>query len=158
MKGFTEYKLCNEEVDEVGTIIRACLNYRNKIHWFDWVQTNWNREGLLEGQCLLFLDFNSIEMEEIDINYLAYESADQAHTPLAYGNAVLIHSTEMEESPSFKRPCCRKSNTTVDKANFVTNRLVKFVKMEKSYQIIEVDNIHWSSLVIPYEYNNTLEA
>ena len=64
----------------------------------------------------------------------------------------------MEESPSFKRLCCRMSNTTVDKANVVTNRLVKFVKMEESYQIIEVDNIHWSSFVIPYEYNNTLEA
>lgn len=26
------------------------------------------------------------------------------------------------------------------------------------YQIIEVDNIHWSSFVIPYEYNNINET
>ena len=158
INGFTEYKLTNEEVDEFGTIIRACPNYRNEKHWFDWVQTNWDGEGLLEGQCLLFLDFNSIEMERVDNNVIEYEGGNEAHTPLAYGNAVLIHSTRLDESPSFQRPCCQKSNTTVEEANFVTNRLLKFLKMETTYQIIEVDNIHRSSFVIPYEYNNINET
>ena len=48
------------------------------------------------------------------------------------------------------------SNT--DENYTVNNRLVKFSSMEDTYQNIDVDNIHWTSFVVPYEHRNEKET
>ena len=150
--GFTEFRLTNSKN---YSIIRACPAFRNENHWFDWVKIEWESEGILEGQCLLFLDFKSIELENFDMSKVTYEGMNQPHKPLAYGNAVLIHSTQYNESETCIRECLSRSRKTKDDIDYIRNRLVKFCKMEDNYQIIDTDCLQSVCFVIPYEYKDS---
>ena len=134
-------------------------------NWFDWVVVNWDEYGLLEAQCLLFIDFSSIEMESYDVTSSNIEGVDKEHTPLALGKAALIHSIRAEDSTKFHRSALRTSyprnNTEAwseDEMLTISNKLSKFSEMEDTYQIVETDNIHCSSFVVPYEYKRKEET
>ena len=152
------------EMTNNGNIIRACPSYRGEKNWFDWVVVNWEEFGLLEAQCLLFIDFSSIQMESYDVTSSNIEGIDKEHTPLALGKAALVHSIIQEDSKKFHRRALKTSyarNSTeigseVDMLT-ISNKLSKFSEMEDSYQIVETDNIHCSSFVIPYEYKKKEE-
>ena len=158
IQGFTELK-------KDSNIIRACPSYRGEKNWFDWVSVNWEDYGLLEAQCLLFIDFSTIYMETYEINTNLIHGSDKQHKPLALGRACLVHSIQQEDKPSFERKAMKKSrpkgntNTNTDSEIYnVKTRLVKYSSMEDTYQIIDVENIHCTSFVIPYEHRNENET
>ena len=101
INGFTELR-------KDSNIICACPNYRNDKNWFDWVTVNWEDYGLLEAQCLLFLDFSTIIMESYDINTSQVEGIDKEHTTLTVGKAALVHSIIQEGSPTYERKALKK--------------------------------------------------
>ena len=96
--GFTEHRLkhCN------GDVLRACPNYRNEKDWFDWVLINWGDNcGLLEGQCLMFIDFDTIILERNTTpNQIGMHIP---HNIMSYGKTVLIHSITAD-TPTQTRP------------------------------------------------------
>ena len=157
--GYTEIR------KDTNSIIRACPSYRGEKNWFDWVVVNWEGFGLLEAQCLLFIDFSTIKMEKYNITTINIEGIDEEHTPLAIGKAALVHSIVQEDCPSFERKALKTSypkntaeNLKVNSRVFtVSNQLAKFSEMEDSFQMIDIDNIHCGSFVIPYEYRNNDE-
>ncbi len=161
--GFTEYKLTNNGL--VSKVIRACPNYRGENDWFDWVTVSWEEEGLLECQCLLFLDFNSIEIEKFDRKTYFYEGIDEVHQQISNGLTVLVHSIQMEDAENNSRECLNSSypkfNCYEDRMSrttmYVKNKLSKFSEMEHTYQIVDVDSIHSTSFVIPYSFENISE-
>ena len=139
-------------------VIRACPSYRGEKICFDWVVVNWVEYGLLEGQCLLFIDFSSIKMESYDITTSNIEGVDKDHTPLALGKAALIYSIRQEDSTKFPRStlrtsCPRNNNEASSEYEMLTisNKLSKFSEMKDAYQVIDTDNVHCSSFVVPYE-------
>ena len=175
IQGFTEFQIHsdyqnNHESEPYGDcpinhIVRACPSYRGEKNWFDWVTVNWETYGNLECQCLLFIDFSSIELEEYDIKAYHNEGAHQEHEKFASGKAALIHSIEYASIPSYVRMAKRKSfpkdkqwNTESQESHLVRNKLVRFCTMEKSYHIISIDNICDTSFVIPYEHVSKDEA
>ena len=132
-------------------------------NWFDWVSVNWEDYGLLEAQCLLFIDFSTIYMETYEINTNLIHGSDKQHKPLSLGRACLVHSIQQEDKPSFERKAMKKSrpkgNTNTDSEIYnVKTRLVKYSSMEDTYQIIDVENIHCTSFVIHYEHRNENET
>ena len=134
-------------------------------NWFDWVSINWEEYGLLETQCLLFIDFSSISMETYNINTNLIHGSDKPHKPLALGKACLVHSIQQEDKPSLERKAMKKCrpkrnlNTNKDSESYnVKTRLVRFSSMEDTYQIINVDNIHCTSFDIPYDHRNEKET
>ena len=163
IEGFTEYRLTNDGKESF--LIRACPNYRNEGHWFDWVKVSWEEEGLLECQCLLFIDFETIIMEEFDMNTYQFEGMKESHKQISCGKAILLHSIQHEDSPSFKRECLRSSypklktstrnsQNGVKETLYVENRLVKFCEMEETYQIVPIETIFSTCFAIPYEHHN----
>ena len=175
-KGYNHGKIGNRiksivgftEIRKNDNIIRACPAYRGERNWFDWVVINWEGYGLLEAQCLLFIDFSTIVMEEYDISSSNIEGVDEEHSRLSLGKAALVHSITQEEEPIFHRSALKSSNppkNDVERIQLggneelkITTRLAKFSEMEESYQIIETDNMHCSSFAIPYEYRNKEET
>ena len=156
--GFTETRINSN-------IIRACPTYRGEKNWFDWVVVRWEIYGLLEAQCLLFIDFSTIQTETYDISTSVVDGINKIHTPLSLGKAALVHSITQETSRTYHRSALKKSypknntKTRVDEQVYIVkNRLAKFCNMEESYQIIEIDNIHCQSFVFPYEYWNKDEV
>ena len=140
-------------------VIRACPSYCNEKNWFDWVVVDWENEGLLEAQCLLFLDFSTIKVENYNIETSNIEGIDNVHTPLAVGKAALVHSVSYQKDPCFWRDALKKSIAVGHQQNnVIKNRLFKFCRMEDSYQIIDTDSIHCTSFVIPYEYRSNEEV
>ena len=100
-------------------------------------------------------------MESYNINTSQVEGIDKEHTRLTVGKAALVHSIIQEGSPTYERKALKKSipkhirkgQHDVEKYK-IKNRLVKFSLMDNSYHIIETDNIHSSSFVIPYDYKD----
>ena len=104
-------------------------------------------------------------MESYDVTSSNIEGVDKEHTPLALGKAALIHSIRAEDSTKFHRSALRTSyprnNTEAwseDEMLTISNKLSKFSEMEDTYQIVETDNIHCSSFVVPYEYKRKEET
>ena len=167
--GFTEILLQNNSENaidtESGKIVRACPYYRGEKNWFDWVSVQWEDYGLLECQCLLFIDFSTIVMEDCDIVEHPYEGCNQAHTKFAIGKAALVHSITQVTIPSYTRKGKRKSfpknkewNKDYEESHLVRNRLVRFHKMEDTYHIVSIDDICKTAFVIPYDYIKKDEA
>ena len=154
INGFTELRLTHNQ----DNVIRACPHYRNEKDWFDWVTVTWEDEGIVDCQCLLFVDFSTITLEEIDDDSEIQQNFFKKHDKVFSGKAVLVHSVLYEDFPQYKRKCFKKSCTPIDDANYVRNRLVRFCAMEDTYQIIDVNNIHSTSFVIPYEYSDLNEV
>ena len=103
-------------------------------------------------------------METYDINTNLIHGSDKPHKPMVLGKSCLVHSIQQEDKPSLERKAMRKSRPKVSTTPSIAetdytvkNRLVKFSLMEDTYQIIDVDNIHWTSFVIPYDYRNEKE-
>ena len=152
--GFTEIIL-----PSLSHIVRACPYYRGEKNWFDWVSVSWENYGSLDCQCLLFMDFSTIVMEEYDVGTYSYEGSNQPHEQFATGKAVLIHSIKHVTIPSYVRKANRKSfpkgkkwNKDCVDSHLVRNRLVKFSCMEDVYHIISVENICSTAFVIPYDH------
>ena len=156
--GFTEIRIKSPDSNTDKNIIRCCPSYRSEKDWYDWIQAEWKDYGTLEGQCLMFLDFNLKQMETYDITNTNDESLLYPHPVIGTNECVLIHSIQYNESGNhYKRKCNRKSSTDIIEANFIKNRLCKFVDMEKTYHIVPVDCIKDTAYVIPYSYDNKEE-
>lgn len=161
INGFTEYYINQQDDSNIeSNLIRACPNYRNDGDWYDWATVNWKEEGLLECQCLLFIDFSTITMESYQVKQYHDEGLNYPHEILARSAAVLVHSIKHEENTCHKRTCLRRSLPTTSGENrktqaiqYVCNKLSRFCEMEECFQIVDVDNIHSNAFVIPYEYH-----
>ena len=159
INGFTEYKLKYDDSDSGNTVIRACPDFRGDGDWYDWVIVNWSEYGLLEGQCLLFLDFGTITLETYDIKSYDDDFLKHPHDQFADSNAVLIHSIQQENEIIHTRECLRKSLPSMKNMDrksqaiqYVGSKLTKFSEMEDCYQIISLEYIHDTAFVIPYQY------
>ena len=152
--GFTEYKLT---IKNVHRIIRCCPTFRSNKDWYDWVIAKWDKDGLLEGQCLLFLDFKKIVMEDFDMADYNYTGMYNEHEQFAKSEAVLIHSVKYHEDYTYDRQSVSQKKSDSCKTR-ICNRLVQFKDMEDTYQIISVDNIYDTTFVIPIEYKNLNES
>ena len=134
--GFTEFQM--EDDNENDILIRACPNYRNEIDWFDWIVVDWGNEGKLEGQVLLFVDFDTINLEKIDNladHQLGHEIIDSKMV-------AFIHSSKYQKSLRYKR------KTLDNSTKFLSSQLCCFREMEDIYQIISIDTIVGSCFVI----------
>ena len=162
--GFTETKiyphLDNSVNEDTSTIIRACPLYRGEKNWFDWVAVKWEEYGILECQCLLFLDFESIVMENYDLENVRNKGHDIVHSKFALGKAALVHSIQYNQKESFTRRANSKScpRNDLTSCHVVNTKLVRFCEMESEYHIISIKNIHDTAFVIPYESINENEV
>ena len=156
--GFTEYKLTTDESNGEQNIIRCCPNFRSENDWYDWVVAEWDDYGELEGQCLMFLDFNLKEMETFDIMSHCHEGMNESHSIISKGECLLLHSIEYTENDVYKRSCCSKSKTSIEEANYISNRLCKFAEMEDQYHIVSVECIKDTTMCIPFEYKSKNET
>ena len=152
--GFTEYRLMKDSDgdDNSIAIIRSCPNYRSENDWFDWVEAEWDEDGILEGQCLMFLDFKMKEMESFDISTTTDSCVNERHQIIGNGECVLIHSINLSEGMDTKRKCAKSSKTSVDESNYVVNKLGKFATMETNYHIVSCQCIRDTAFVLPIGY------
>ena len=155
--GFTEFKIKKKGINN---IIRACPEYRNDKHWFDWATFQWEDYGLLQGQCLLFLDFNTIEFTTNESQTMTSNEIlnNIPHEKIANGIGVLVHSISSNAEINNQRPCEKKSETNVKEANIIHVRLVSFAEMENTYQLIDVDTLVNQAYVIPYKHRSKEET
>jgi hypothetical protein len=169
--GFTEHRLQNHK----NAVLRACPNYRNDKDWFDWVNINWgDDEGLLEGQCLMFLDFNTIKLEP---NLFTNEiGMNVPHNIMSHGKTVLLHSTT-DDHLIRTRPFLTNndnegsrismvdinegiSNTNGNRCNdtdLLITRLIHFRNMETTYQLVSFDSMDSPCFVVIDESISSLD-
>ena len=130
---------------------------------------NWgDDEGLLEGQCLMFVDFDTIKLEpNLSTNQLGM---GDPHNIMSHGKTVLIHSTS-DDTEEHTRPFQKVSNNNncprilrqvvnaVDndsdnnddqscETDELITRLVNFRSMESTYQLVSCDSIDSPCFVI----------
>ena len=105
----------------------------------------------------MFLDFKMKEMESFDITQSTQLGINERHDVIGNGECVLIHSIKYSESIAFRRNCLKASATSIDEANFISNRLCKFSTMETSYHIVSCECIRDTAFVIPYGYKRNEE-
>ena len=117
------------------SIIRACPDYRSERDWFDWALINWG-DSEIEAQVLLFLDFNTINLEENTSNTLNNPGMDEDHRTIKDQYVAIIHSCMSSSSVSYRKPIDASMTN-----GFITNRLCSYKRMEDTYQHVAVDTI-----------------
>ena len=155
IKGFTEFRL--PECTEKSCLLRAYPSYRKENDWFDWAYVKWDGyDEHLACQCLMFLDFTTVELEKSpNINNIGV--VEDPHTIIHNSHMAVLHCVTGEQS---KSTTSRDSNAEARDINtdpIVSNRLTSFHDMEPSFQIVSMKHLVSTAFVIPYEFKSEAE-
>ena len=149
VEGFTEYNVPHQRSSETNNdngsfLVRACPKFRSSRPWHDWALIKWNIENVdmyIEGQVLMMLDLSTIKFEErptMQSNLLSYQTE---HSIIESRLIAIVHSaTEERIKTSYSN---RESS------------IATWLKMEDTYQMVDISCIHKACFVIVNSVINT---